>query len=144
MMHGPINIRSSSLASQEIHLILWNCKVHYRIHNRPPLVLVLSQINPVHAVPSYIFTIHFHILRFPPRSVAWSLAFRFTDQTSACIWLYSADSSHCTIYKAFAFILFRYLKNIVINPLTPNDPYRGRTTPLSSKRCTLYIFIQQL
>ena len=25
-----------------------------------------------------------------------------------------------------------------INPLTPNDPYRGRTAPLTSKRCILY------
>ena len=29
---------------------------------------------------------------------------------------------------------------IVLNPLTPNDPYRGRTTPLTSKRCILYIY----
>ena len=27
-----------------------------------------------------------------------------------------------------------------INPLTPNDPYRGRTSPLTSKRCILYIY----
>ena len=26
------------------------------------------------------------------------------------------------------------------NPLTPNDPYRGRTAPLTSKRCILYIY----
>jgi hypothetical protein len=25
------------------------------------------------------------------------------------------------------------------SPLTPNDPYRGRTAPLTSKRCILYI-----
>ena len=28
----------------------------------------------------------------------------------------------------------------VINPLTPNDPYRGRIAPLTSKRCILYIY----
>ena len=28
----------------------------------------------------------------------------------------------------------------VINPLTPNGPYRGRTAPLTSKRCILYIY----
>jgi len=28
----------------------------------------------------------------------------------------------------------------VINPLLPNDPYRGRTIPLTSKRCILYIY----
>jgi hypothetical protein len=27
-----------------------------------------------------------------------------------------------------------------INPLTPNDPYRVRTAPLTSKRCILYIY----
>ena len=26
-----------------------------------------------------------------------------------------------------------------INRLTPNDPYMGRTAPLTSKRCILYI-----
>ena len=27
-----------------------------------------------------------------------------------------------------------------INPLTPNDLYSGRTAPLTSKRCILYIY----
>ena len=29
---------------------------------------------------------------------------------------------------------------VVLNPLTPNDPYRGRTAPLTSKSCILYIY----
>ena len=28
----------------------------------------------------------------------------------------------------------------MVNPLTPNEPYSGRTAPLSSKRCILYIY----
>jgi len=28
----------------------------------------------------------------------------------------------------------------MINPLTPNDYYNGRTAPLTSKRCILYIY----
>ena len=28
----------------------------------------------------------------------------------------------------------------MVNPLTPNDPYRGRTAPLTSKSCILYIY----
>ena len=28
----------------------------------------------------------------------------------------------------------------IINRLKPNDPYMGRTAPLTSKRCVLYIY----
>ena len=28
----------------------------------------------------------------------------------------------------------------MLNRLTPNDPYMGRTAPLTSKRCILYIY----
>ena len=31
-------------------------------------------------------------------------------------------------------------RNEMINPLMPNDPYMGRTAPLTSKRCILYIY----
>ena len=32
------------------------------------------------------------------------------------------------------------LKHSALNPLKPNDAYRGRTAPLTSKRCILYIY----
>ena len=37
----------------------------------------------------------------------------------------------------------KYVKVVsmnVVNPLTPNDHYSGRTAPLTSKRCILYIY----
>ena len=36
--------------------------------------------------------------------------------------------------------VFPMKSDIAVNPLTPNDPYRGRTAPLTSKRCILYIY----
>jgi len=35
---------------------------------------------------------------------------------------------------------FPKVNAIVVNPLTPYDHYSGRTAPLTSKRCVLYIY----
>jgi len=64
-LHEPSRKANSHSATKEIPRLLWNLKVHYRVHNRPPLDPTLNQMNPVHKSPS-LSSIHSNIILSSP------------------------------------------------------------------------------
>jgi hypothetical protein len=62
--------------SKKYPAFLWNPKVHFRVYTSPPLDTILSQLNPVRPIDTYLPNLHLKFIIPPmPRSSQWSLAF---------------------------------------------------------------------
>jgi hypothetical protein len=63
---------SSYLFSLELPRILFNPKVHYRVHINPPLIPILRKMDPVHTILFHLIKINFIIVSSSiPRSSQW-------------------------------------------------------------------------
>jgi hypothetical protein len=45
---------ANCVATEELPSILWNPQIHYRVHKTPALIPILSQIDPIPTIPSYL------------------------------------------------------------------------------------------
>jgi len=84
MQQNPSWKTNSPSASQEIPGILWNPKIHDRVHKSLALLSILSHINPIHYLS--LFNVHFSII-LPSTSgfSKWPLSLNFPHQSSICI-----------------------------------------------------------
>jgi hypothetical protein len=62
MEQSPSWEADSRSTSQEIPRLLWNPKVHHRLHKGIPLVSILSHLNPVRTLPPCFLKIHFSVI----------------------------------------------------------------------------------
>jgi len=84
---SPSSEPNSHPATQEISRLLWNPKVHYRVHNSLPPIPILRQMNLVHSCPHYFSNIISSIvIPSTPKSSEWSLPFGYSDQNFVCIY----------------------------------------------------------
>ena len=129
-------------ASQEIPRIVCISKVHYSIHKCPKPVPVLSQINLFHTPHPTSWRCLNIVFPSTSGSPKWHLSLRFPHQNS--VYASPLPHTHYMPRPSYSYRFYQPNNNgweiQIINPLTPNDSYRGRTAPLTPKSCILYIY----
>lgn len=96
MVHNPCWEADNLIDGQETLQLLWNPKVHYRIHKILPLDPILIQLIPAQNLTTYFLNIHFNIIL--PYTLSWSLPFSLS---------------------AWNAIYISYLRKVLYTPLPP-------------------------
>jgi hypothetical protein len=111
---SPTGETGSCSDCQEIPLLLWNPKVHYRIHRCLPLEPIRRHIKSVHILTRYFSTTHQSSL-FPSDSPAFFRPMHFSfppcvlhvpPLSSASIWTPQYYLTKSINYKAPHYVLF--------------------------------------
>jgi len=121
MEQSPSSEANRFSASQEIPRILWNPKVHYRIHKCPPPVSTLSQLDPVRTPTSHSLKIQLSInLPSMPGSSKSSLSLRFPQQN----FVYASPLPPHTTFPVHLIFLYFITRTVV------GEEYRSLTLNL--------------
>jgi len=128
-------------ASQEILRILWNPKVHHRIHKCPPPVPILSQLDPVHVMSLFRFLVRTKVSNQVRDKCSWRVTQPvFTE--SSCQHLAQPPSWRTTpcLLSAIAYSIYSQLHS-TFEAVPPSATW-GRAMPFTEthlSRQILYV-----
>ena len=75
--------------SPKVPCLLWRLNIPRRVHNDPPLALILILLTPVPYFPPSLFKIEFSFIQTTGRSCIWSLSFRMSKIMCVCTFIIS-------------------------------------------------------